>query len=146
MRATANKYTTGSPSTTTTLTQTDRVISSVLGYLLPFFSPVCESITLSLSLSFPLLLKPPILLLNHLHCNADLRIEWGMGVGGWGERRFVERLWLVLSMTWQPCCASAGGLAWAWGGRVARERKRERESFSIHDSDIRYQHTGLILK
>jgi len=48
-------------------------------------------------------------------------------MGGWEQREEVcgGRLWLVLSMTWQPCCASAGGLAWAEG--EGRERERERE-------------------
>lgn len=62
--------------------------------------------------------------------------------------------WAVLSMTCQPCFATAGGPACALGGREPKmdgekNRKRELQGLSSacrHDSDIRYQHTGLILK
>lgn len=60
----------------------------------------------------------------------------------------MEKLWLVLSMTWQPAGpqrAARRGL----GGRGAREKREKRDeertsrvspSASTHDSDIRYHH------
>lgn len=77
------------------------------------------------------------------------------GAAGWGMGSFEWRgcgSGAVLSVTWQRCSATAGGPA-RGGGRGADERgSRSRKGTSClppacgRDSDIRYQHAGLVLK
>lgn len=102
---------------------TDIVINSFMGYLLagaffsgqwwdhhsPWAHPPRRFIPFSTS-------TLRCLLLLYLYCNADLKTGWGMGMGGLGDgKRFSEWLWLVLSVTREPCFASADVWHWLWG-------------------------------
>ena len=68
-----------------------------------------------------------------------------MGAGGWGVCWFVEGLWLVLSMTWLPCCASAGGPAWTRGWRGRGVQVKERALRIIPHSAYMTQTSDIII-